>query len=184
MGVIACVSSPDSEGGRTLRREADETLHRRTPRGALPRARVSRRGPGRGRSWQNQPRFRRCLIETALAGGTVARANLIRAGGLSSTARRVGYSARFTKGCVRVQPGPRSPCRVAGLAFPAERTAASRTRKQLDRDSNRRCQPSRHKDERTNDRHHRPSGGKVVARPPDPRDFIAVDAIPERTNTE
>ena len=95
--------SPEREGGRTSAREADETVaSAESARGGLgPRGEgQSEVALGSGRWCANTAAFPDVrMIETALAGGTVARGMIC--AGLSEHRTTVDYSAaEFTKGCV------------------------------------------------------------------------------------
>jgi hypothetical protein len=69
------------------------------------------------------------VIETTLAGGTVARG--IVCAGLTEHRTRVACSTlEFTKGWVGVQPGPRISLPICRVGIPGEKNDCERTRKQ------------------------------------------------------
>src|SRR5258708_30914442 len=166
--------SPESIGGRTSAQEAGEAVASAERRMALgPRGEgQSEVAPGSGRSCANTiavPDV--ALIETTLAGGTVARE--IICAGLSEHRTTVGYSAaEFTKGCVWGAAGSEN-LPAAWQGWHSGRKERLRANPQsMDRDPDRGCRLSGHKrrrKQRTANHSHWP--GLVGSAPQAPRDL-------------
>jgi len=151
-------------------------LHRRNPGvpGLCPRGEgQSEMAPGSGRSCINTTAVPdAALIETALAGGTVAR-EIFCAGLAEHRTRAAGSALEFTKGCVWGAAGSEN-LPAAWQGWCSGRKERLRANPQtMDRDTNRRCdQQSRHK-RRTKHRtpHHAHRPQLVGSAPQAPRDL-------------
>src|SRR5258708_4523826 len=168
------VHSPEVIGGRTSAQEAGEAVASAERRMALgPRGEgQSEVALGSGRSWANTIAVPDVgLIETALAGGTVARE--IICAGLSEHRTTVGYSAaEFTEGCVWGAAGSEN-LPAAWRGWHSGRKERLRANPQTrDRDSNRSCRLTRPKRRTTSPTSNHPwRPGLVGSAPQAPRDL-------------
>jgi hypothetical protein len=140
---------------------------------SAPAARVSLRWPvDRDGRVGTRPQFpTSSLIETTLAGGTVAR-GIVCAGLSEHRTRAAWIGSRIHEGMDRGAAGPENlPAELQGL-YSGRKERLRANPQTTDRDTNRRCRPTRHKRRRKSSiRNHPHWPGLVGSAPQTPRDL-------------